>query len=100
MSTSANPLSVLGNITGTVQIAAMVGEELVPVIIGVVKEVKLLAQGETIEYTVALSTGTDNLTGAATNFQRAIDLINAQRHIAGLPPLDPIPQTPVAPVTP
>lgn len=97
MSTNTNALGLLGNISGTVQLAVMVGEELVPVVEGIVKEVKVLVQGETIEYTVALSTGAADLTGAANNFQKAIDTINAQRQIAGLPLLEPLPTTPVTP---
>jgi len=92
-----NNLSILESIAGDVQLAALVGGQVVPIIIGTVTAVKVLLQGETIEYTVALSTGADRLDSAATNFQRAIDLINAERTVAGLPPLEPLPTTPVVP---
>jgi len=85
---------ILTKITGDIVLASSIEGQIVPIVIGTVKEVKVLLEGETIEYTVALSTGADNLTQAANNFQKAIDLINAQRTIAGLPPLE-VPSTPV-----
>ena len=79
---------VLNKITGVVQIAALVEGNVVPIIIGAVKSVESFIQGETIEYTVALSTGKDQLTQATQNFTDALTLINTERANAGLPPLD------------
>ena len=95
MSSGANALSILERIAGDVQLAALIGNNVVPIIIGTVKEVKVLLQGETIEYTVALSTGADKLSNASDNFQRAIDLINAALEVDGKPPLAALPTTPV-----
>lgn len=80
---------VLNKITGVVQIGALVEGNVVPIIIGTVKEVQSLIQGETIEYTVALSTGQDQLNTAAQNFTAALEAINAERAKA-VPPLPPL----------
>lgn len=78
---------ILNNLTGDVQIAALVEGTLVPIIIGTVKEVKVLLDGETIDYTLALSTGADNLDKATADFNETLTLINAERAKANLPPL-------------
>ena len=87
MSTSGNTLA---NITGMIQLGLMVEGQVVPVIIGAVKDVKMLIEGETIEYTVAITTGKTNLDAAETNFKQALEAINTELVAAGKPPL-PIP---------
>ncbi len=89
-----NQTDFVNTIAGDIQIASMVEGNLVPLIIGTVKEVQVLRQGQTIEYTLAISTGQEQLTQAAQNFTDALTLINQERAKAGLPPLDiPAPPT-------
>lgn len=78
---------VLQNISGEVQLFSLVEGTLVPIIIGTVKEIKTLVQGQTIEYTVAITTGIDKLTDAEAKFKTALQNINTERAKAGLTPL-------------
>ena len=74
-------------ITGDIQLAMLVEGAVVPVIIGAVKSIQKLVEGETITYTVVLTTGKANLDASAANFTSAIQLINTERAKVGLPPL-------------
>lgn len=78
---------ILNNITGVLQLTQIVEGTAVPVIAGIVKEVKQAFVGETVEYTVVLQVGQQELQDAATEYQASLDEINKERATAGLPPI-------------
>jgi uncharacterized protein YkwD len=98
MSTGSSALgSVLSGLTEANQIivlATQVGSVLVPVIKGTVAEIKHLVQGETISYQVVIQTGDQNIADANQAAFDTIDLVNAERAKAGLPPLEKPAATP------
>lgn len=77
----------LTGLTGVLQLGLVTEGQVVPVIIGTIKEIKVLTQGQIIEYSVALTTGADELQKASDNFTATVDLINEEKRKAGLPPL-------------
>ena len=76
------------SLSGDIQLGLLVEGEVVPVVIGAIKGIKKLVQGETVTYTVAITTGNQNLDAAATNFTSALELINEERAKQGLSPVD------------
>lgn len=80
----------LTGITGDVQLALVVGNTIVPVIKGAVKEVKALLGDQTIDYQVVITTGAAELDGVVSEATTTLQQINEERKAAGLDPL-PIP---------
>lgn len=80
----------LNNVNGEVQLALLVGNQVVPVIKGVVKEVKTLLGDQTLDYQVVISTGTQELDDVVTEATDTLNQINQERVAAGQDPL-PIP---------
>ena len=81
----------LTNLNGEIQLALLIGDKLVPIIVGAVKDIKsFLNETQEIEYTVVITTGQQNNQSTIDSATTALNEINAERTKAGLPPL-PIP---------
>lgn len=87
-----NVVDVLNEANHVMVLATEVAGVLVPVVKGVVTEIKEMSDGETITYTLAIKTGMENLDAADAAFADVINKVNAERAKAGLPPL-PMPTT-------
>lgn len=78
----------LNSINGVIQLATVVEGVALPVIVGVVKDVKaFLNAGGEIEYTVVITTGHQNVQDTLAATTDSLTKINAERVTAGLPPL-------------
>jgi hypothetical protein len=87
--TGAGVLSALASVNGEISLGLQVGALVLPFAKGVVTAVKKALSGgtETIEYTVAISTGQANLDHAMQVDQEVIDDVNAELARQGVAPL-------------
>jgi uncharacterized protein YkwD len=83
-------LDVLNGLNGEIQVGLVIGETVIPIIVGAVKDVKAwLGASGTIEFTVAITQGQSELESSVSDFTTVIQEINAERAKAN-PPLPPI----------
>lgn len=73
-STSSN----LTNINNEVTLGITLAGQLLPLVTGIVKDVKSRQTKNAMEYTIVISTGQENLKEAASNFQASLDEINTE----------------------
>jgi hypothetical protein len=80
----------LQNINGILQLATFAEGIAVPLIAGIVKEVKAAVNqsDNSVEYTVVISVGQEEAQAAVDSFTSALKRINNEREKEGLPPLD------------
>lgn len=84
----ASAVDVLNNINGVVQLATIVEGAVLPIVVGTIKEVKaFLTESGTIEYSVVLETGHQNVQDTLAATTEGLTIINEERAKAGLPPL-------------
>lgn len=71
--------TTLANINQDVTLGLNLANTVIPMITGIIKDIQSKANADgTMEYTLVISTGQDNLAKAAANFQSSLDDINAQ----------------------
>ena len=71
--------NTIANINQEVTLGLNLANAVIPMITGIINDIKSKANPDgTMEYTVVLTTGQDNLTKAAANFQASLDDINEQ----------------------
>jgi len=71
--------TTLASINQDVTLGLNLANAVIPMITGIIKDIQSKTNADgTMEYTVVLSTGQDNLTQAAANFQSSLDSINEQ----------------------
>ncbi|HTP64172.1 MAG TPA: hypothetical protein VMJ66_02185 [Geobacteraceae bacterium] len=83
----SNALDILNEANHDLVLATEVAGVLVPVVKGVVTDVKQMMDVNTITYTMAIKTGMQNLDDADAAFSDVINKVNAERAKAGLTPL-------------
>lgn len=88
-STTKGVLNALASVNGEVALALQIGEVALPFVKGAIKEVKSVFAGgvETIEYTVAVSTGQANLDHAMSVDDQIIADVNSELVRQGVAPL-------------
>jgi hypothetical protein len=85
--TAAGLLNALANVNGEVALALQVGSLVLPLVKGVIKEVRSLTGTETIEYTIAVSTGEANLDHAIKVDDDVVADVNSELVRQGVAPL-------------
>jgi len=86
-SAASNLLGLLAGTDSTVSIALTVGEALVPVIVGVVKDIKSAVTGKTVEYTLVVQSTEEVLDQIIAEGQSDLTLINSELDRLGKPKL-------------
>lgn len=85
---AGSAVNVLNSIAGTVQLATVVEGVVLPVVIGIVKDVKAyLNEKGDIEYSVVLTTGHQDVQDTLKATADTLTAINEERAKAGLAPL-------------
>jgi hypothetical protein len=86
----ADLTKVLESINGILQLATLAEGVAVPLIAGIVKDVKASVNRNegSVEYTVVISVGQEEAQAAVDSFTSALKRINDEREKDGLPPLD------------
>ena len=79
-------VNTLNNLTGDISIGLQVGTVVVPIVIGAVKDIKAwLDSQETISFTVALDTGSQDIAAGMQSFKDSLAAINAELKADGKP---------------
>jgi hypothetical protein len=81
-------LDTLNAANQTLVLATEVGGVLIPIVKGIATMVRESTEGGSITYTVAITTGIQNLDDADAAYRDVISMVNAERAKAHLPPLE------------
>ncbi len=85
--TASGVLSALANVNGEIALGLQVGTLVLPLVKGIIKEVKSLSGEETIEYTIAVSTGQANLDHAMQVDDLILADVNSELTRQGVAPI-------------
>jgi hypothetical protein len=101
MSTPNKVLTALANANGYVALALQVGETLIPLAKGAIKEIRSIGQGtETVSYEILLTTDAAELDAIDKLAIDDLTVINAELATHGIPPVPlPAPKPPEPPIT-